>query len=115
MTLALPALSNSVPELSAHAAKHRNIKTARGAPQHNHPSTNTATTPSTVGTMSLFANGTMNATLASSDTYFGIYNELSKYNVQLNIFERLWAVGYSPSPPLRNTDKSAELVCIHAE
>jgi hypothetical protein len=34
-----------------------------------------------------------NSTLLSNpDTYFEIYNELSKYNVHLNIFERLWAV-----------------------
>jgi hypothetical protein len=34
-----------------------------------------------------------NATILSQpETYFGIYNELSKYNVHLNIFERLWAV-----------------------
>lgn len=32
--------------------------------------------------------------LAAPDTYFGIYNELSKYNVHLNMFERLWAVCY---------------------
>lgn len=36
-----------------------------------------------------------NATLLSQpETYFGIYNELSKYNVHLNIFERLWAVSH---------------------
>ena len=40
-----------------------------------------------------------NSTLAAPDTYFGIYNELSKYNVHLNIFERLWAV----SDPLSTT------------
>ena len=34
-----------------------------------------------------------NATLFTTpDTYLGIYNELSKYNVHLNVFERLWAV-----------------------
>ncbi|RFU24643.1 hypothetical protein B7463_g11697, partial [Scytalidium lignicola] len=33
-----------------------------------------------------------NSTLLSSpDTFFAIYEELSKYNVHLNIFERLWA------------------------
>jgi len=37
----------------------------------------------------------MNTTLMSPDTYFGIYNELSKYNVHLNVFERLWAVSIS--------------------
>merc|ERR1712098_458270 len=36
-----------------------------------------------------------NSTLAAPDTYFGIYNELSKYNVHLNIFERLWASWYA--------------------
>ena len=39
--------------------------------------------------MSLMSNSTL---LTSPDSYFGIYNELSKYNVHLNIFERLWAV-----------------------
>jgi methylsterol monooxygenase len=33
-----------------------------------------------------------NATLAAPETYLGIYNEMSKYNVHLNVFERLWAV-----------------------
>jgi methylsterol monooxygenase len=33
-----------------------------------------------------------NVTLTAPETYFGIYNELSKYNVHLNVFERLWAV-----------------------
>ncbi|CAL3968067.1 unnamed protein product [Diplocarpon coronariae] len=36
-----------------------------------------------------------NSTLAAPDTYFGIYNELSRYNVHLNIFERLWASWYA--------------------
>jgi methylsterol monooxygenase len=35
-------------------------------------------------------------TFAAPETYFGIYNELSKYNVHLNIFERLWAVSVHP-------------------
>lgn len=39
---------------------------------------------------SLVAN---NATgLGSPETYMGVFNELSKYNVHLNLFERLWAV-----------------------
>lgn len=33
-----------------------------------------------------------NATMAAPETYLGIYNEMSKYNVHLNIFERMWAV-----------------------
>ncbi len=40
-----------------------------------------------------------NSTLAAPDTYFGIYNELSKYNVHLNLFERLWAVSIATRPP----------------
>jgi methylsterol monooxygenase len=39
--------------------------------------------------MEILANSTM---LAQPETYFGIYNEFSKYNVHLNIFERLWGV-----------------------
>ena len=39
--------------------------------------------------MSFMANSTA---FAAPDTYLGIYNELSKYNVHLNVFERLWAV-----------------------
>jgi methylsterol monooxygenase len=39
--------------------------------------------------MSFMANST---TLSAPDTYLGIYNELSKYNVHLSVFERLWAV-----------------------
>ena len=42
--------------------------------------------------MSLMANST---TFAAPGTYLGIYNELSKYNVHLNIFERLWAVSHT--------------------
>ncbi|RQM06631.1 hypothetical protein DH86_00001249 [Scytalidium sp. 3C] len=33
--------------------------------------------------------------LASPETFFGIYEELTKYNVHLNIFERLWASWYA--------------------
>jgi methylsterol monooxygenase len=40
--------------------------------------------------MSIMSNST--TLFSTPDTYFGIYNELSKYNVHLNIFERLWAV-----------------------
>jgi methylsterol monooxygenase len=40
--------------------------------------------------MSVLSNST--TLLTTPDTYFGIYNELSKYNVHLNLFERLWAV-----------------------
>ncbi|PQE17965.1 C-4 methyl sterol oxidase Erg25 protein [Rutstroemia sp. NJR-2017a WRK4] len=36
-----------------------------------------------------------NSTLARPETFFGIYDELSKYNVHLNIFERLWASWYA--------------------
>jgi methylsterol monooxygenase len=37
-----------------------------------------------------------NSTLAARpETFLGIYDELSKYNVHLNIFERLWAVSAS--------------------
>lgn len=37
-----------------------------------------------------------NATIAATpETFLGIYDELSKYNVHLNIFERLWAVSAS--------------------
>lgn len=39
--------------------------------------------------MDVMSNSTL---LSQPETYFGIYNELSKYNVHLNIFERLWAV-----------------------
>jgi methylsterol monooxygenase len=39
--------------------------------------------------MSIMSNSTL---FTTPDTYLGIYNELSKYNVHLNIFERLWAV-----------------------
>lgn len=62
--------------------------------------------------MSLLAN----STLAAPDTYFGIYNELSKYNVHLNIFERLWAVS---DPPYHTAytvlTRNTELVRIHAK
>jgi hypothetical protein len=39
--------------------------------------------------MSIASNSTL---FTAPDTYLGIYNELSKYNVHLNVFERLWAV-----------------------
>lgn len=39
--------------------------------------------------MDIVSNSTL---LGAPETYMGIYNELSKYNVHLNIFERLWAV-----------------------
>ena len=29
---------------------------------------------------------------ATGQDYFGVYDEISKYNVQLNTVERLWAV-----------------------
>ncbi|KAJ2895453.1 hypothetical protein MKZ38_006565 [Zalerion maritima] len=32
--------------------------------------------------------------LNTQDSYIGVYEELSKYNVQLNVFERLWAAWY---------------------
>ena len=52
-----------------------------------------STTTLIIGTNSpAMSNSTL---LASPDTYFGIYNELSKYNVHLNVFERLWAVSFS--------------------
>jgi hypothetical protein len=58
-----------------------------------------------------------NSTLATApDTYFGIYNELSKYNVHLNLFERLWAVSRSPQiATSRMLTTNAELVPIHAK
>lgn len=57
-----------------------------------------------------------NSTLATPDTYFGIYNELSKYNVHLNIFERLWAVSDANGTPLRlMLTIDPELVCLHAK
>ena len=49
--------------------------------------------------MSAIANSTL---LSSPDTYFGIYNELSKYNVHLNVFERLWAVSTSQETALQD-------------
>ncbi|TAQ85210.1 hypothetical protein B7494_g6452 [Chlorociboria aeruginascens] len=36
-----------------------------------------------------------NSTLSAPETFMGIYDELSKYNVHLNIFERLWASWYA--------------------
>lgn len=32
---------------------------------------------------------------ATGQDYFGVYDEISKYNVQLNTLERLWAVRFS--------------------
>lgn len=63
-------------------------------------------------------NAMANSTLLTTpDTYFGIYNELSKYNVHLNIFERLWAV--STSKAHRRVQQiliaPIELVCLHAK
>jgi methylsterol monooxygenase len=37
--------------------------------------------------------------LAQPETYMAIYHELSHYNVHLNVFERLWAVGPLPANP----------------
>jgi len=39
--------------------------------------------------MSFMANST---SFTGPDTYLAIYHEFSKYNVHLNMFERLWAV-----------------------
>lgn len=44
--------------------------------------------------MDIMSNSTL---LQQPDTYIGIYNEFSKYNIHLNIFERLWAVSTSSS------------------
>ena len=49
--------------------------------------------------MSAFTAVANSTLLTTPDTYFGIYNELSKYNVHLNIFERLWAVSKTDRPP----------------
>lgn len=35
---------------------------------------------------------TLMSNATAPETYLGIYSELSKYNIHLNIFERLWAV-----------------------
>ncbi len=45
---------------------------------------------------SILSNSTLNATLTNPATYFDVYNEFSKYHVQLNVFERLWAVSKTP-------------------
>jgi hypothetical protein len=51
-----------------------------------------------------------NSTLTAPDTYFGIYNELSKYNVHLNIFERLWAVSQSqPDRQIANANSRSRV------
>ncbi|TGO61959.1 hypothetical protein BCON_0023g00170 [Botryotinia convoluta] len=42
--------------------------------------------------MDILSNATISAT---PETFLGIYDELSKYNVHLNIFERLWASWYA--------------------
>jgi methylsterol monooxygenase len=51
--------------------------------------------------MSLLSNSTA---FTAPESYLGIYNELSKYNVHLNIFERLWAVCQQISPLLGTLD-----------
>lgn len=45
------------------------------------------------------ANSTL---LAQPETYMAIYNELSQYNVHLNLFERLWAVSISAASYANN-------------
>ena len=43
------------------------------------------------------ADGTRNTTAfyAAPDTYWGQFDEISKFNVHLNILERLWAAWYA--------------------
>jgi hypothetical protein len=53
--------------------------------------------------------------LTSPDTYFGIYNELSKYNVHLNVFERLWAVCTLQTAATLPANFDTDMVYLHAK
>lgn len=39
----------------------------------------------------------INTAFNHTQPYFSVFEEVSKYNVQLNYFERLWAVCFLPS------------------
>lgn len=41
------------------------------------------------------SNATLTPLVPHSDSFWGQYDEISKYNVQLNVFERLWAAWYA--------------------
>ena len=43
----------------------------------------------------LHRNSTSSLFGSSPDTYWGQFDEISKYNVHLNVFERLWAAWYA--------------------
>ena len=45
--------------------------------------------------MSLNRNSTSSLFTSPPDTYWGQFDEVSKYNVHLNVFERLWAAWYA--------------------
>ena len=47
-------------------------------------------------TLTSFArNSTSSLFYSPPDTYWGQFDEISKYNVHLNVFERLWAAWYA--------------------
>lgn len=45
---------------------------------------------------SLHSNATVVGAFTQPDTYMNVLEEVTKYNVQLNIVERLWAVSFTP-------------------
>lgn len=61
--------------------------------------------------MDVFANSTL---LQQPETFFGIYDELSKYNVHLNIFERLWAVRFDTTSEQRADRQLLDLRAMYA-
>jgi hypothetical protein len=48
--------------------------------------------------------GEWNSTVLSSGTYWGQFEEIGKYNADLNVAERLWAAWYAPE------DKTVEFL-----
>lgn len=41
-----------------------------------------------------YRNTTLVGAFSHPDTYLSVFEEVSKYNVQLNVVERLWAVSF---------------------
>lgn len=52
------------------------------------------------------SNATVVGAFTQPDTYMNVFEEVTKYNVQLNVVERLWAVS-STSTPERMVSKTS--------